>query len=349
MKIFVYFVEPASYTLDLLNNVFNKFSADFIFLRSRSYSNSNISPILEYDFLDKKSIFSKIRFIISVWKKYDLIIINGYNTYPFMLSFLLNLFSFKKKYLAIESDTQLKIPSNIFKKFLKFIYLRTIFSDSHILGFAGGSRSHKDLFRYYGMTEERIFLMPLVVNNDKYVRKKFSEDFVFLFVGRFIKTKNIDVLCQVFLESFINKDAKLFLVGDGEEFIDLQQRFQHEKISFLGPLFGSELIEVYHKSSVFIFPSSVEAWGLVVNEALSASLPVIAHKNVGSTYDLIIGKDTGFVYDSTSQLSEYMLRLYNSPDLLSRLSNNAFNFMKSYWNFDLYELNLRKVINSFKL
>ena len=110
-------------------------------------------------------------FIFLTFKNNDVIIINGYNNYPFILIFILNIFSLKKKIIAIDSDTQLNFPNNPFIRLLKWLYLSLIFHNKHVLGFAGGNKLHKDLFRYYGMKENRIFLMPMVVDNQKYYKE----------------------------------------------------------------------------------------------------------------------------------------------------------------------------------
>jgi glycosyltransferase involved in cell wall biosynthesis len=255
---------------------------------------------------------------------------------------LFNIFSANKKYIATESDTQLKIPNNIIKRIIKYIYLNVIFRNKYVLGFAGGSKTHKDLFRNYGMQEERIFMVPMMVNNEKYYHenKIFPDRFTFLFVGRLLDTKNVDVLCERFLSTFSDKDSELIIVGGGPNLEVYKRKYKHKKILFKGSIFGKDLLELYHNSSVFVFPSSVEAWGLVVNEAMSSSLSIIAHKEVGSVHDLIINKETGFVINDWEELEEKMLELYNNPDLNRKMSENAVALMKDYWNYDLYTKNL---------
>ena len=106
-------------------------------------------------------------------EKYDIIIFNSYDTLSFFFILLINIFSITKKYIAIESDTQLLMPKNYLKRSLKYFYLSFVFQNNHVFGLAGGNYSHKDLFRHYGMKEDRIFLMPMMVDNSKfYVRKK---------------------------------------------------------------------------------------------------------------------------------------------------------------------------------
>ena len=341
MKVFTYFVEPASYTIDLIVNVHSKQEVEYAFIKRKSEVKTR-EPLASVTFLSNLSLTQKIKFIRSIRKEYDFVIINGYNNYVFILTFLFNIFSTNKKYIAVESDTQLKIPNNIIKRIIKYIYLNVIFRNKYFLGFAGGSKTHKDLFRNYGMKEERIFMVPMMVNNEKYYHenKIFPDRFTFLFVGRLLDTKNVDVLCERFLSAFSDKDSELIIVGGGSNLEVYKKRYKNEKILFKGSVFGEDLLELYRNSSVFVFPSSVEAWGLVVNEAMSSSLSVIAHKEAGSVHDLIINKETGFVIDNWDELEEKMLELYNNPDLNRKMSQNAVALMKDYWNYDLYTKNL---------
>ena len=336
MKVFCYFVEPASYTLDLARNVYDRKKINYCFIKSKTLAVSNSSS--NKVFLDQLSFLNKLSFIVSQFKKNDFIIVNGYNNYPFIMTFILNVFSFNKKYVATESDTQLSIPNNFLKRFLKWLYLSIVFRNKYVLGFAGGSNSHKELFRNYGMSESRIFLMPMVVDNQKYYQKikKFPEIFTFLFVGRLIETKNAGVLCKKFIHSFTDKNVRLIIVGGGKNLPDLKIKYSHLQIKFKGSVFGKELIELYHNSSVFVFPSSLDAWGLVINEAMSASLPVISHKAVGANHDLINGKNTGMIASNMDEFGDKMLELYNDPDLLMRFSKNASDLMRNNWNYNLY-------------
>lgn len=341
MRVFCYFVEPASYTIDLILNVHSQQGIKYAFINSTSEAKSQeslVSPI----FLSNFSVFQKIQYIRSNRKEHDFIIVNGYNNYVFFLTFLFNIFSVNKKYIAIDSDTPFKITNNIIKRIIKYIYLNIIFRNKYVLGFAGGSKKHKDLFRNFGMKEERIFMIPMMVNNEKYYHenKIYPDRFTFLFVGRLMDTKNVDVLCQRFLSSFSDKDSELIIVGGGPNLEVYKRKFENKKILFKGSIFGKDLVELYHKSSVFVFPSSVESWGLVVNEAMSASLSVIVHKEVGSAQDLIINQETGFVINNWEELELKMLELYNNPDLNRKMSENAVALMKDYWNYDLYTQNL---------
>jgi len=344
MKVFCFFVEPASYTLDLALNVYDKNKIDYCFIKSNTLVVSDSK--LNKDFLDKKSWISRFSCLLNCFKNNDFIIINGYNNYPFILTFIFNFFSIKKRYIATDSDTQLVIPNNLLKRFVKWLYLSIIFKNKYVLGFAGGSNSHKDLFRHYGMKEDRIFLMPMMVDNSKFYadKKMIPNLFTFLFVGRLVSYKNVEYLIQQFNINFSDKDAVLKIVGDGEQGEYLVDKYTSEKVIFMGKKFNQELIAEYLSASCFVCPSLFEPWGLVVNEALSAGLSVIASKEVGACFDLIKDKETGFIAEDMQDFGQMMLTLFNDAELLKRYSENASDLMKNKWNYDLYNNCLDKVI-----
>ena len=344
MKVFCFFVEPASYTLDLALNIYNKNKIDYCFIKSNSLVVSD-SKSNKY-FLDKKSWISRFSYVLNCFKNNDFIIINGYNNYPFILTFIFNFFSVKKRYIATDSDTQLVIPNNPLKRFVKWLYLSVIFQNKYVLGFAGGSNSHKELFRCYGMKEDRIFLMPMMVDNKKFYcdNKVYPKPFTFLFVGRLVSYKNVEHLIQQFNINFSDKDTVLKIVGDGKQGEYLIDKYASEKVIFKGKKFNKELIAEYLSASCFVCPSLFEPWGLVVNEALSAGLPVIANEEVGACFDLIKDKETGFIAADIEEFGQMMLTLFNDAELLKSYSENASHLMKNNWNYGLYESCLNDAI-----
>ena len=53
-------------------------------------------------------------------------------------------------------------------------------------------------------------------------------------------------------------------------------------MDFRGFVNGQRLGELYAGADLFVLPSSSETWGLVVNEAMHAGLPVFVSDHVGS-------------------------------------------------------------------
>lgn len=91
---------------------------------------------------------------------------------------------------------------------------------------------------------------------------------VSLYVGRVSVEKNI--------EGFLSLDipGTKVVVGDGPQREELEKRFP--QVRFLGIKHGEELGEVYSSADVFVFPSRTDTLGLVVLEALSSGVPVVA-------------------------------------------------------------------------
>jgi glycosyltransferase involved in cell wall biosynthesis len=60
-----------------------------------------------------------------------------------------------------------------------------------------------------------------------------------------------------------------------------------DNVVFTGFKNQSELPALYGSSDIFVLPSEHEPWGLAVNEAMCAGLPVVVSREVGCVVDLV--------------------------------------------------------------
>lgn len=343
-----YYKEPAMYTLDLKEKVYSKLSIQSRFLESGSLASTEITNSMK-----ELNFFNWILFLWKDSKRNQVIIFNGF--YEVELYFLL-FFSFCRRNnlkIGLDSDTQLNIPSSFFKRVLKKTVLGFLFKNKRVYGFAGGNKSHKELFRYYGMKEERIHFLPMVVDVERFknINTGKNSNFIFLFVGRIVDVKNIELLINSFKKNFKNSNVGLKIVGKGALLNHFKVLCENiSNIEFTGALFGEELKRVYKESHVLVLPSLFEPWGLVVNEAMASGLPVISSKFVGANYDLIENKDTGLIFDPEKEddLTKKMLEMYQDKVQYEQFSNNAYNLMHNYWNYDLYRKQLLSVVEKMK-
>ena len=179
----------------------------------------------------------------------------------------------------------------------------------------------KNYFRYYGMSSDRIHFLPMVIDVDEFKfssTRKRNSAFSFLYVGRLLKWKQIEHLIEEFLSKYNNNPSvQLVLVGDGECYDDIHNKYSNfNNILFRGRLTSSKLKKEYQLAHVFVLAAYNENWGLVINEAMSASLAVLSNKGIGANYDLINDKVTGLIFDASikGDLANKMQILYRNKE-----------------------------------
>lgn len=119
-------------------------------------------------------------------------------------------------------------------------------------------------------------------------------------VGRLNKVKGFDDLIDIF-NSFqkIYPDWVLHIVGDGEEKQNLQNKINElnlqEKIFLCGNKLSDDLEKEYLNSSIFLMTSFSESFGLVLVEAASYGLPLIAFDSAQGAKEIIDNNKNGFL------------------------------------------------------
>ncbi len=121
-----------------------------------------------------------------------------------------------------------------------------------------------------------------------------------LYVGRLAPEKRLDTLRSL-LEQM--PDTSLAFVGDGPERNRLETAFAGLSAVFTGYLQGAELSAAYASADAFVFPSTTETLGLVLLEAMTAGLPIIAARSK-PTMELL-GKDNELLFDPDQPASLY--------------------------------------------
>lgn len=112
---------------------------------------------------------------------------------------------------------------------------------------------------------------------------KIENNFVLGHVGRFTYSKNHPFIIKVFEQIHkMNPDAKLLLVGAGEDEIKIKQMVREKDLSERVIFYGvSDCVEkLLCAMDCFIFPSNYEGLGIVALEAQANGLPVVASERV---------------------------------------------------------------------
>lgn len=147
--------------------------------------------------------------------------------------------------------------------------------------------------------------------------KPCPSEFRYLYVGRLTSVKNLKFLIHTF-----NQNGKLLtIVGNGELEQELKA-LSKTNISFVGFIDNVKLREVYESHDVLILPSSYEAWGLVVEEALYWGLPVLVSDKVGCGIDLVENYNSGLIF-SHSDSADLQLKIVQIEKDYSVYVNNV--------------------------
>lgn len=131
------------------------------------------------------------------------------------------------------------------------------------------------------------------------------------FMGRLAKEKGILEFIRVNIDVF--HDIKLVIAGDGPDFNEIKKLVDDNKlnIELLGSV--SDKVDFYKKISVLVLPSETEVLPLVVLEAFSCGVPVVAF-NIESLKGLIPkenGKLTNFL-DYKQMCSDGLMLMSNT-------------------------------------
>ncbi len=258
-----------------------------------------------------------------VWRKLDeadpqAVLVPGYYTAPALAAALWAKRRGRRSILMTETTRQ-DHPRVRWKEAVKARLLNGLF-DAAI---AGGQR-HADYLDELGFPRERVARKYDVVDNKYFCREAdrcrasrgSATEPYFLYVGRLAAEKNVSGLVRAFAH-FRSRGGTwpLILAGDGPLAGALKEQVSaaglEHSVRFAGLLPTASLVPHYAFAGCFILPSFREPWGLVVNEAMAAGLPVIVSGRCGCVDDLVESGRNGYTFNPLrdGELSECMLRM----------------------------------------
>ncbi len=273
----------------------------------------------------------------------DIIVIAGWDQPSYIVAFFYGKLFGKKVILWTGSTAgEESFMRTVTRPFVKFM-LRHI---DYIVAYGAKSR---DYLLSLGNFREKIFSGYYICDNNffskksrelftkkRLLRKKFGipNKLTFLYIGQIIKRKGLDLLLEAFY--YLKKaEVSLVICGEGEEKEKLKKLISRRKIRnvyFINSKRSKQLPEIYNLADVFILPSLVEVWGLVVNEAMASGLPVVVSKYAGSAADLVKKGENGFVFDpkNPDELVKIINYFINNPHKIKIMGRKSRKIIRSY-------------------
>ena len=178
------------------------------------------------------------------------------------------------------------------------LYFKRIFSHVWVPG-----ADHKIFAQKLGFKNEDIFTGLYSADFElfykEYLANKESKQKQFphriLYVGRYTELKGVREMWQAFAEwqNETNNDWELWCLGKGELENEMPK---HDKIINYGFVQPSELVKYISQCGVFILPSQIEHWGVVVHEYAAAGFPLISNTKTNAANFFLKDKYNGFMH-----------------------------------------------------
>jgi glycosyltransferase involved in cell wall biosynthesis len=189
-----------------------------------------------------------------------------------------------------------------------------------------------------GARPDAIWLAPNAVDNERYRgragdRSMRSGAVRVLFVGRLESEKGVLTLLDAW--AAVPRPSELTIVGTGSLRPRLAERVATSAmcpVKVLGHQGRDDLADRYAGADIFVFPSVSDPWGLVMNEAMAAGLPVVASSAAGAVADLVEDGRNGFVVEpwDAGALRDSLSALIEDPSERIRMGRESSTMIEAF-------------------
>lgn len=201
-----------------------------------------------------------------------------------------------KHFIMFDDGKPSDIKRNAFVQFIKDII--TAQSDALWLPSPDYDVEYREVFKNpwyfhgYNTIDNQLF---------KIDGKKTVDHNVIICVARLVEIKNFDNLLKAWKQIEANNDVyRLQIIGSGPEEEKLRKLTADlglQRIEFAGVIPNQDIPGYLFKADAFVLASFAESWGLVVNEAMAAGLPVILSKKINAHTALLQEGGNGYLFD----------------------------------------------------
>lgn len=198
----------------------------------------------------------------------------------------------------------------------------------------------KELSEFYSpLVRPKVIYIPNFIEEMPSIKSSLQNKQL-ISVGRLDKIKGFEDLIDIFnLFHKSNPEWKLHIVGEGNEKQNLQNKINklhlQNKIFLLGNMEPNKLEKEYLNSTIYLMTSFSESFGLVLVEAASFGLPLIAFDSAQGAKEIIKNNKNGFLIQNRNKKDfvKKINEIINNPEKKFNLSSHAIttanNFSKN--------------------
>lgn len=276
-------------------------------------------------------------------KTYDCIIVGNYSSPTGILAIEYMKMRKKKYYIHIDGG----IPGNheglkyYLKKHLlsgaRGFFSSGIITDNYIMKYVGRNANILH-YPFSSVCKEDILKSPLPREVKIELRKSILDEWkmnadlpLIISVGSMIHRKGFDIFLKAV--SKLNFDCNVLLVGGkpSKEILKCLDEKNANKVYFMDFVMPEKVKEYLQIADLFVFPTRYDIWGLVVNEALAAAVPVITSDMCIAGCELIRNAYNGYIFENENveNLAE-MITLGLNNEHLGEMAINALKTVEDY-------------------
>jgi len=237
--------------------------------------------------------------------------------------------------VMLSDSTQIDEPRHFAKEWIKKMIIANCDA-----AFVAGTSS-KAYMQALGMASNAIFTPYDIVDNDFYAERieltSLHDRPYLVCVSRLLPQKNLFFLVDVFAELAPKYSIDLLILGNGELEVPLRKYISekglNQRIFLKGFLHREVVRQYYHHAQALILASTSEPWGLCVNEAMAAGLPVLVSNYCGAAIDLVEEGKNGYTFSPVdAQQATNVLDSFLKLDILQQkeMGKHSQKIIESY-------------------
>lgn len=246
------------------------------------------------------------------------------------------------------------------EKIKKHLYLKK-FSAAIV-----GGQKHRSYLEGMGFEPKKIFYGYDVVDNRYFDRARRTAGVprpeqipnrpFFLTASRFLPRKNIPMLIRSYAKCVTTESPAsaydLVLLGDGSATErqsineEIKAHGMQSRVHQIGFVTYAEVLSWYKYASALVHPALSEQWGLVVNEAMAAGLPVAVSDRCGCIPELVEEGINGFTFEPAAlpSIAEALDKLATAD--LKLLGENSYEIINNRFSPEEFGNGLIGAVNA---
>lgn len=168
-------------------------------------------------------------------------------------------------------------------------------------------KSGAKYIRRLGVSEEKIFCVPYTIDHKKFLHQgsnsaySSKNTYRLLIISQLIDRKGLLPFINIlsgWAENNIGTNVEVCIIGEGQLYETIKNKKVPSNLSvqLIGNVPYHDLPSYYHQAHLFAFPTLADEWGVVVNEAMAAGLPIIGSLYSQAVEELVVNESNGWSF-----------------------------------------------------